>query len=265
MKNLLAHPQRKLLQRLANAKVLLAFDYDGTLAPLASDPAQATMREETRRLLSRVARVYPCAVVTGRDRAGAARLLKGIPLLQIVGNHGAEWSEPGSQRLRIERLVSRWCRHLGPLASQIPGVVLEDKRYSLALHFRGARDRKRAQAALEAAVSALPACRMVRGILTVNAVPVQAPHKGDALRKLLDVARSKVALYLGDDVTDEDAFALGAHANVVGVRVGRSRDSLAGYFLARQSLVDELLRRLYGMRFERGARFVSDEQVARRS
>ena len=254
MKNILAQAQRKLLQRLGNAKVLLAFDYDGTLAPLAADPAQATMREETRRLLARVARVYPCAVVTGRERAGAARLLKGIPLFQIVGNHGAEWGEPGSPKLRIERLVSRWRRRLDPLASQIPGVVLEDKRYSLALHFRGARDRARAQATLSAAVSALPGCRMVLGILTVNALAAQAPHKGDALRKLLDVVRSKAALYLGDDVTDEDAFALGARTNVVGVRVGRCRDSLAPYFLARQGLVDELLRRLYGMRFERGAK-----------
>ena len=79
MKSLLAPQNRSVLRRLVRGRVLLAFDFDGTLAPIVADPPAARLRPRTRRLLAEVARKYPCVVISGRSRADVARRLTGIP------------------------------------------------------------------------------------------------------------------------------------------------------------------------------------------
>src|SRR5262245_9730135 len=90
MRRLLTPRNRELLRSFLQAKVLLAFDYDGTLAPIVTDPDQAYMRESTRNLLDHVARAYPCVVISGRARADVASRLGGAPVRDVVGNHGSE-------------------------------------------------------------------------------------------------------------------------------------------------------------------------------
>jgi hypothetical protein len=79
MKSLLAPQNLPALRRLARGRVLLAFDFDGTLAPIVADPARAHLRPRTRRLLADVARKYPCVVISGRRRADVVGRLAGIP------------------------------------------------------------------------------------------------------------------------------------------------------------------------------------------
>ena len=83
--------------------------------------------------------------------------------------------------------------------------------------------------------------RVVPGKMVVNLVPAELPHKGDALERLMRTERLASALYVGDDRTDEDAFRLGAASGVIGVRVGRARDSAAPWFLRDQGEIDDLL------------------------
>ena len=71
MRHILARANRDVLRQFACSRVLLAFDYDGTLAPIVSDPKQAAMRATTRALLSEIAKRYPCVVISGRARADA--------------------------------------------------------------------------------------------------------------------------------------------------------------------------------------------------
>ena len=78
MTHVLTGAGRELLRQFAWSNVLLAFDYDGTLAPIASDPERAALRPTTRRLLSEVARRYPCVVISGRARADAQSRLLGV-------------------------------------------------------------------------------------------------------------------------------------------------------------------------------------------
>ena len=87
------------------SNVLLAFDYDGTLAPLVNAPAHATMRASTRRLLRRASKLFPCVVITGRAKADAIGRLRNIEVCRVVGNHGAEPSPHGEA---MRRRVQRW-------------------------------------------------------------------------------------------------------------------------------------------------------------
>src|SRR5688572_28285491 len=115
------------------SNVLLAFDYDGTLAPLVNTPTRATMRPSTQRLLRGASKLYPCVVITGRAQADAISRLRGIEVCQVVGNHGAEPS-PNAEAMR--RRVQRWLPVLKAHLSWRQGVIIEDKGFSVAVHYR---------------------------------------------------------------------------------------------------------------------------------
>jgi trehalose 6-phosphate phosphatase len=87
MPHILAKRHIHKLANFASSNVLLGFDYDGTLAPLASNPGIARMRASTSRLLASVARRYPCVVISGRARDDLARHVGDIPVRQLSGNH----------------------------------------------------------------------------------------------------------------------------------------------------------------------------------
>lgn len=245
MRRLLAAPQRELLARLAWSNVLLGFDFDGTLAPIVPDPARAALRPSTRRLLARLARLYPCVVISGRALRDVEQRLAGIPVRAVIGNHGLEpWRASAAHR----RAVARWKARLAPALEGLAGVELEDKAYSLALHYRRARPKARARELLAGLAGALPGARVVGGKDVINVVPRGAPHKGAALLRERTRLGCEVALFLGDDDTDEDVFALDQPGRLVTVRVGLRRGSLASYYLAGQAEVDRLLARLIELR-----------------
>lgn len=225
---------------------LLAFDFDGTLAPIVADRDAAVFRPATRELLARVCTLYPCAVITGRGREDVSARLLGTGLKHLVGNHGMEPSRgmesfEGAMAEAHDELAGRLADH--------PGLDVEKKRFSLAIHYRRAPDREAARRRIHAAVADLAVpVKTVAGILVVNIVPEGAPHKGDALLELLAVEGAERALYVGDDVTDEDVFRLDPVCGVVGVRVGESSASAAKYFLEDQQEIDALLETLAGLR-----------------
>jgi trehalose 6-phosphate phosphatase len=235
----------------APRKVLLAFDYDGVLAPLVKDPQGAWMRPSTRALLARVAALYPVAVVSGRAWRAAARFLGGIDAT-LVGNHGFELGRPGRVPPALARTVRGWRRQLERELDGVPGVSFEDKRSTLSVHWGSARGAAiaRAQRAVYAAANRLEGTRLLPGKRVLNVLPHDFPTKGDAVRALVKRLHCEAAMVLGDDVTDEDAFAVGAPL-VFGVHVGRGQ-SLAPWRLRRQADVDALLERLVAAREKKG-------------
>jgi len=242
MKYLLARPNRAILLRHLAANVALVFDFDGTLAPIVRDPEAARMRPETRALLRKVALRYPCAVISGRARDDVAARLAGTGVDWIVGNHGAEWGWAQLDSISVEALVLEWRDRLIERLGDVDGVFVEDKRYSLAIHFRRSRAKRRALVAIAEAVSVLPDARVRRGKEVVNVVPRGAPHKGIALQQMRALLRCDTALYVGDDTTDEDVFALDEPGQLVTARIGKSGDSQAAYYLETQREIDTLLR-----------------------
>lgn len=239
MRYVLSRHSKEILQRFLASKALLAFDFDGTLAPIVENPAKARLRAGTRGLLWKVSRRYPCVVLSGRSRADLAGKLVGTGIRRTIGNHGAEpWK--GARKARLE--VAGWSAALSRELASLPGVNIEDKKLSLTIHYRQSRRRASARAEILQAIGSLPGVRLIAGKQAVSIVPEEAPHKGEALRAELASMACDRALFVGDDETDEDVFALNGRPPLFTIRVGRNRHSRAGYFLHGQHEVDELLR-----------------------
>ncbi len=245
MKNILADEHLPALRHFARERVLLAFDFDGTLAPIVRDPNTAAMRARTRALLARVAELYPCVVISGRARADVAKRVVGISLRAVIGNHGME---PSRNLRGAQWLATLWQTQLASTLPKISGVVVEDKGPSLAIHYRLARSRAAVRRHILIAAAALHDARIVEGKMVVNIVPADAPDKGTALVRLCKRLGCASAVYIGDDENDEDVFALASEGRLLGIRVGRSRRSQAAYFLPGQTDIDALLAELVARR-----------------
>jgi trehalose 6-phosphate phosphatase len=226
------------LASFATSNVLVAFDFDGTLAPIVSRPSRARMRARTRRLLDAVARRYPCVVISGRALNDIEERVDGIPLWHVAGNHGME---PWEQTEAIAREVQQWIWQLTKRFSQYRGIVIENKTYSVTIHYRRAHAPQRARAAITAAVRDLPGVFALQGIQAVNLLPRGAPHKGEALERLTRLLGCDAAIYVGDDGTDEPAFGAKHPERLLSIRIGNGQRTRARYHLENQREIDTLL------------------------
>jgi trehalose-phosphatase len=196
--------------------LLLAFDFDGTLAPIAPTPAQAVLPQETRTLLRRLA-VCPgvhLAIISGRALADA-RMHVGIDGLYYVGNDGLELSGPGIVlrnpfATKAQGDLAKAVAFLVEHTSGLDGVFVEDKGASASVHWRLASDecREKLQTLLETVERSHPQLRLAAGKCVWELRPKDGWNKGDALSHLITRLRltPEDAVYMGDDVTDEDAF-----------------------------------------------------------
>jgi trehalose 6-phosphate phosphatase len=245
MMNVLARPSLGVLEDFARSNALLAFDYDGTLAPIVDEPDAATMRPKTRTLLEAVARSYPVVVISGRAQTDITRRLRGIPLSGVVGNHGIEsWRSATPHGVEVRR----WLPALERVVTNLKGVTIENKSYSLAVHYRRSREKKRARAAILAAAAALSDIRVIAGKQVLNLLPSGAPHKGVALERERARLGCDTAIYVGDDKADEDVFELDQPGRLLTIRVGPRRGSAAMYAISDQSAIDDLLQFLAELR-----------------
>lgn len=247
MMNILSRPNRVILQEFVSSKVLLAFDYDGTLAPIVTDPEKAKMRTKSRELLSELTKLYPVIAISGRAQSDVLRKLRGAGLREIIGNHGME---PWHASSRYIPEVERWLPLLHAAVAPLKGVVMEDKGYSVAVHYRLSREKKQARAAILRVAAQLGDVRVVGGKQVVNILPNGAPHKGVALERARERLHCDTAVYVGDDDTDEDVFALDQPGRLLSIRVGKKRESSAAYYLVNQRAIDDLLATL--VEFRRG-------------
>ena len=183
------------------------------------------------------------AVLTGRARDDARAHLGFEPRF-IVGNHGAEglpgWEEREQGFVRLCRQWEEQLRTLLPQAFR-SGILIENKGCSLTLHYRSAPDREAAQVEILRAIPLLaPLPRRISGKCVENIIPSDSLNKGEALLQLMQNAGSDRAVFIGDDVTDEDVFRL-KHECVLGIRVGNSSPSEADYCLSDQNQIGRLL------------------------
>jgi trehalose 6-phosphate phosphatase len=245
MRHILSRRHIQKLRDFAWSNVLLAFDYDGTLAPIVPDPSVAPMRSTTRRLLTSVARRYPCVVISGRARRDLMQRVGPIPVFHLAGNHGMEpWGEHPTYAARVQQ----WVRRLTDQLASQAGVTVEDKRYSVTIHYRHARHRRRALAAIRIAVRALRGARALGGRDAISIVPREAPTKGVALERARRLLACDTAIYVGDDETDEDAFVAAGPDRLLAIRIGGRRRTRAPYLLKTQGEIDAFLQALLAFR-----------------
>jgi trehalose 6-phosphate phosphatase len=245
MKDILASGNLAILEQVTWSRLLVALDYDGTLAPIVGDPSRASMRPRTRDLLARLASLYEVVVISGRGHADIRKRLEGVPVAAVVGNHGVEPHRASSPYVAE---VRRWLPALQAALQPLRGVELENKTFSVAVHYRRSREKKRAKALILAAASSLGDVRVIHGNQVANLLPVGAPHKGIALERERDRLGCDTAIYVGDDETDEDVFMLDQPGRLLTIRVGARRTSAADYCIANQGAIDELLDRLIQLR-----------------
>jgi trehalose 6-phosphate phosphatase len=232
--------------------VLLGFDFDGTLAPIVVDPKQAQIPIGTRRLLEQLSRLFPCAVISGRSVEDVRARLENIRLLGVVGNHGLE---PLFATDEVARTVRKWRKQLTLALAGYSGVYIEDKTYSLAVHYRRSRHKRAAREGIRRVIGTLHDVRSIGGKQVVNLVPLGAPHKGLALERERERVGCDTAFFIGDDETDEDVFALDRPGRMLTVRVGKSSTSGASYYVRSRTHVDQLLRRFIDLRRRSGREY----------
>jgi len=202
---------------LGQRQLALFIDYDGTLTPIAARPDLAHLSDEVRRLLVRLAELMPVTVITGRDLSDVKERV-GLDELIYVGSHGFDIEGPGiagrpeAASDEARKLVARIGRELEQQFADVPGVILEIKRFSAAVHYRLVpEEHVEPMLALVNEIGAREAeLRVTVGKKLVELRPEVDWHKGTALfwvLRALGLDRDDVLpLFLGDDVTDEDAF-----------------------------------------------------------
>lgn len=190
------------------SRPLLAFDFDGTLAPIVPHPEQAEMPVEVATRLIRVASRHPVAIISGRSVKDVRERLPFSPW-RIIGSHGAEnEADHRAERARLELDSMR--THLQDARAGLhqKGIVIEDKGASIALHYRLAIDRAAAMQEIARVLQDLPlGLSVFGGKMVANIVPAWAADKGQALADLAAEGGAAAALFVGDDVNDEPVFA----------------------------------------------------------
>ena len=220
----------QLTQTATTQRLLVAVDFDGTIAPIVDDPAAARPLDVSMSALHQLAAITgtEVAVISGRARALLPELLGGdVSDLHLVGSHGAEGisADPEAEgtlaldataRARLGELR----RTLQQIAAEYPAVGLELKPTGIAVHLRGLSERATAVVAeeIEEGPATWPGVHLIRGkqVLELTVISTDKGRAVDALRKRYSATG---VLFIGDDVTDENAFAALRDADL-GVKVG---------------------------------------------
>jgi trehalose 6-phosphate phosphatase len=220
---------------LRHAPAALLTDIDGTISPMARTPDEAVVLPKAKDALERLRHhLALVGIVTGRS-ATVGEALVGLPGLIYVGNHGMEWTEGG--RLTPNEAATAWTDAVRASLIEISehatargideGLVVEDKGLSGSIHFRLAPDIAHTEAVLKsiaAEVTNRYGLRVTEGRMVLEIRPPVRISKGTALADLVRDRGIKGIVFLGDDVTDVDAFVAVRQAReqhgVRGLRIG---------------------------------------------
>jgi len=244
--------------RFAGRPLLLMLDVDGTLAPIAPRPSLARVPDETRDILAELAgrpRVF-VVVVSGRAAHDARRMV-GVENLWTIGNHGAEVIDPNGD-VTVDSVVARYAaplrrvaETLEPAVAAIDGAVLENKEWTLSVHYRLVDD-----AAVPRLQDLVKDSAERNGLLVTQGkrvIEIRPPanvNKGTAIRRLAErldgFSPDASLLFAGDDATDEDAFQMlrVELPRAVTIHVGDNAKTAAEFSLPTPERVRALLERI---------------------
>jgi len=194
------------------------YDFDGTLSEIVEDPDSARLVDGAADAMTSLSAACPVAILSGRDLADVRERI-GLPGLWYAGSHGFELTGPdGTHHQNPEAAASipvlaGAAADLADQLGHIPGVLVEHKRFGVAVHYRNAaRDRVGEVAAAVRTAGQRTALRVTTGREVIELRPNIDWDKGKTLRWVLDHIRDNegggplLPIYLGDDITDEDAF-----------------------------------------------------------
>lgn len=241
--------REKIRKALKDKFIYLFLDYDGTLAPIAATPDKAVMPKKTKELLSRLSKMpdRKIAIVSGRALADVSKRI-GIKNLVYIGNHGFEikgstisFKNPVSAR--YGRVLKEIKKKLEGRLSPIKGIIIEDKGYSLSIHYRlvDKENMPKVEAEFYAAIFLYELRNDVRvkpGKMVLEVRPPVLWDKGRAVlwllgRKLVAMRGKKkkvLPVYMGDDLTDEDVFVSLKNRGMT-IFIGKPKNTKAKFYL----------------------------------
>ncbi len=241
----------ELAQRLKSKQVVVFLDYDGTLTPIVARPELAVLSQKMRAIVDSLAGRCTVAIISGRDRLDVQKLVS-LENLFFAGSHGFDIAGPGGKSIQHEMggdwadLLSQVRTRLAKDLERIKGLLIEPKKMSIAVHYRLVTDdqaRQRIKHAVDQVLADHPKLRMTPGKMVWDIQPRIDWDKGKAVFWLLKALHLDspefVPIYLGDDVTDEDAFKA-LKGRGIGIFVGSIESS--GETGERATAADYVLR-----------------------
>lgn len=245
------HDQR-FRSALPHGRIFLFLDYDGTLAPIAESPDKASISHAMHTLVAKLATNTPVAIVTGRGLDDIQQRL-GIENAVYAGNHGSEIRAHGKilvsqQSARDRRALEELLDRLRAALSPFPGVFVEDKGLTASVHYRKMDLGKLSEIAglfRNIVRDYKQSFRITQGKKVFEIRPITAWHKGDAVNWILDtMGDGRTPVYIGDDITDEDAYRA-LKGRGVSIAVGGS--AYSDYYIRKQEEVEHVLEQLAGL------------------
>ncbi len=234
-------------------RLAVFLDYDGTLTPIVSQPDQALLSDSMRQAVQTLAACVPVAILSGRDLDDVRRRVD-IEGMVYAGSHGFDIAGPGGLRKQIAMeflpLLDAAEKELGEKLAGINGTLLERKRFSIAAHYRQARE-SGAINVMRAVNEAALRYRKLRKITGKKVCELQPDidwNKGRAVIWVLETLGLEqpevLPLYIGDDRTDEDAFRVLVRRGIGVVVSEQPRKTAACLALKNPAEVEHFLREL---------------------
>jgi trehalose 6-phosphate phosphatase len=224
-----------LRHRPASQRPAVFLDYDGVLTPIVARPEDAVISPDMRATVHALSQRCTVCVISGRDRTVVQRLM-GIDDLVVAGSHGFDiWSPRLGTLDHLEaagsgKRILEASEHVRDRLKGVDGVLIEPKKFSVAVHYRlvAPAQHDEVTAAVRAVVGEFaPSLKVTPGKEVYEIQPNLDWDKGRAVQFLLTAlgldGPDVLPFYLGDDITDEDAFRA-LRGRGVGVIVGRPDD-----------------------------------------
>lgn len=219
--------------RLKGKRVVVFLDYDGTLTPIVARPELAVLSQKMRATVNSLAERCTVAIISGRDRLDVQKLVS-LENLFFAGSHGFDIAGPGGKSIQHEMggdwadILTEVRTRLAKDLENIEGLLIEPKKFSIAVHYRLVTDdqaKQKIKRVIDQVLADHPKLRMTPGKMVWDIQPRIDWDKGKAVLWLLKALHLDspefVPIYLGDDVTDEDAFKA-LEGRGIGIFVGHA-------------------------------------------
>lgn len=247
-------PKTELWTQIGEKKPTVFLDYDGTLTPIVGTPDQALLDPRTRSILQKLSKITVVGILSGRLRTNVEALVQ-IPELYYGGTHGFDIRGPGIEKtpkevLPILPIIETAYETLKKETQDIPGCLVENKKFGASLHYRlvDPSYHARLEALIDRLAEAQPSLKKSAGKMVWELRPNLDWDKGKALLYLMEALRvdgpEYLPIFLGDDVTDEDAFRVLQHRGW-GILVNPNpKNTLARAYLKSTEETQQFLERL---------------------
>ena len=236
-------------------KLAIFLDYDGTLTPIVSRPDLAILTDEMRDTVKRLSLKHTTAVVSGRFRGDVENLVN-IDGFFYAGSHGFDIKGPGFAMInpavkdlvpQVDSMIEILKKELG----DIPGLLVEEKKFSVAVHYRLVDEATYLvgiQSFVDKVVDENPDFRLMHGKKVFEILPAMDWNKGKAIRSILqalDISwNDTTVIYIGDDTTDEDAFRVVRSRGTNVLVCDHAKPSSADFQIANPDEVKDLFEKI---------------------